>query len=109
MGWIIVVVVAIVCTLLGVALAYRLGPRVGLDMHPRLTPAKKRRLAIMLTITVAVALLIVWALGTGHTALGISVLLAVMILPEFVLIPMRITRSRRRADAARARRQARRS
>jgi|NGEPerStandDraft_6_1074524.scaffolds.fasta_scaffold386908_1 hypothetical protein len=101
MAWIIVGVLWVGAVLLGVLLAYRLGPRMGVNMQ-RLTPAKKRNLAIMLTITGGVALLTAWALGTGHIALGIGVLLAVMILPEFVLIPLRIRRSRRRAEAARA-------
>jgi hypothetical protein len=108
MGWIIVVVVFIASMLLGVALAYRFGPRMGVDMQ-RLTPAKKRKLIVWLAVSGAVALLIVWALSTGHIALGIGVLVAAMILPEFVLIPLRIRRSRQRGEAARARREGRRS
>jgi hypothetical protein len=107
MDW-IVVVLFVALMLLGVAFAYRLGPRVGIDMRA-LSPAKKRRLAIMLTVTGAVALLILWALSRGHIAPGIGVLVAVMVLPEFVLIPLRITQSRKRAEAAGARRQARNS
>jgi hypothetical protein len=42
---------------------------------------------LTLAVTGAVTLLIVWALSTGHIALGIGVLVAVMVLPEFVLIP----------------------
>jgi hypothetical protein len=106
MAWIAVVVLFIASMLLGVAIAYRLGPRVGVDMQ-RLTPAKRRHLTIMLTVVGVIALLVVWALGTGHVAIGIVVLLAVMVLPEFVLVPLRIKRARRKAEASRAARRAR--
>jgi hypothetical protein len=46
----------------------------------------------------------VWAISSGRGALGIGVLIAVYILPEFVLIPLQIRRSQRRAAEARARR-----
>jgi hypothetical protein len=108
MDWIIVVVLFVASMLIGVAVAYRLGPRMGIDVR-RLTPSKKRRLAIMLLVSGAVSLLIVWALGTGHTALGIGTLIGALVVPEFVLVPLRIRQSRQRADATRARRQARRS
>jgi hypothetical protein len=87
MAWLIVVVLFFAAMLLGVVVAYRLGPRPGIDMQ-RLTPAKKRRLAVMLTVTGIVALAIVWALSTDHVAIGIGALLAVAILPEFVLVPL---------------------
>lgn len=45
-----------------------------------------------------------WAFASGHSVIGIAVLVAVYVLPEFVLLPLRIRRSRRAADAARAHR-----
>jgi hypothetical protein len=68
--------------LLGVLVAYREGPRMGIEMK-HLTPAKKRRLAVMLMVGGGVALLIVWALSTDHIAIGIGLLFAVTVLPEF--------------------------
>ena len=87
--------------LLGVAIAYRFGPRMGIDLQ-RLTPTKKRRLAVMLTVTGIVALAIVWALSTDHVAIGVGLLLAVTVLPEFVLVPLRIKRAHRKAEQSRA-------
>jgi uncharacterized membrane protein len=101
MAWLIVVVLPLAAMLLGVAVAYRLGPRLGIDMK-RLTPANKRRLAVMLTLGGVVALLIVWALSTDRVAIGVGLLLAVTVLPEFVLVPVRIKRARRKAAESRA-------
>jgi hypothetical protein len=50
-----------------------------------------------------------WAFATGHAAIGIGVLVAVYVLPEFVLMPLRIRRSRAAAQGARNARSARRS
>jgi ABC-type transport system involved in cytochrome bd biosynthesis fused ATPase/permease subunit len=108
MVWIVIVLLFAASMLLGVAAAYRFGPRMGIDMQC-LTPAKKRHLAIMLSAGGAVALLIVWALATGHVAIGIGLLLAVTVLPELVLVPLRIKRARRKAEESRAARRARRS
>jgi hypothetical protein len=97
MAWIIVVLLFAASMLLGVAVAYRFGPRMGIDMQ-RWTPMKKRRLAVMLTACGAIALLIAWARSSGHVAIGIGLLLAVMVLPELVLVPLRIKRARRKAE-----------
>jgi hypothetical protein len=106
MEWVVVVLLYVGVMLFGMAVVSRLGPRMGINMQ-RLTPAKKRKLTVWLTVSGAVGLLVVWSLSTGRIALGIGVLVAVMVLPEFVLIPLRIRRSRQRGEAARARREGR--
>jgi hypothetical protein len=106
MAWIIVVALFVGSMLLGIAFVYRVGPRMGINMQ-RLTPARKRKLYFWLAISAAVGLVTASALSTGRIALGVGILVAVMILPEFVLVPLRIRRSRQRAEAARAGRQGR--
>jgi hypothetical protein len=101
MAWVAVAVLFVASMLLGVAIAYRVGPRLGIDMR-RLTPAKRRRLAVMLTVGGAFAMVIVWALSTHHVAIGIGLLLAIMVLPDLVLVPLRIKRARRKAQESRA-------
>ena len=72
---------------------------------PRDLPPQQRRLLwlgllVALLVTVACG----WAFATGHPAVGIAVLVAFYVLPELVLIPLRIRRSRRAAEVARRRR-----
>jgi Zn-dependent protease with chaperone function len=103
MRWLLVIAFVVLAMGLGFALASRLGPRVGVNMSD-LTPAKKRRLVLLLVLAAVPGLVVAWALSTGHTALGIGLLLAVAFLPEVVLIPLRIRRSSRAAARSRARR-----
>ena len=49
-----------------------------------------------------------WALTTGRPAVGIALLVAAFVLPELVLLPLRIRRSRAAAEAARETRRKRR-
>jgi hypothetical protein len=49
-----------------------------------------------------------WALTSGRPALGIGLLVATLVLPELVLLPLRIRRSRAAAEAAREARRTRR-
>jgi Na+/H+-dicarboxylate symporter len=56
----------------------------------------------MLSVGGIIGLLIVWALATNHVAIGIGLLLATTILPELVLVPLRIKRARRKAEESRA-------
>jgi len=44
------------------------------------------------------------AFASRHAAVGIAMLVTFYVLPEFVLLPLRIRRSRRAAEVARARR-----
>ena len=69
-----------------------------------LPPAKRRIIWVCLAVTLVVAAFCGWAFANGHAAIGIAVLVAVYVLPEFVLLPFRIRRSRQAAEAARARR-----
>jgi hypothetical protein len=72
---------------------------------PRDLPPRQRRLLWLgLLLALLVTIVCGWAFATGHPAVGIAVLVAFYILPEFVLVPLRIRRSRRAADAARRRR-----
>jgi hypothetical protein len=72
---------------------------------PRDLPARQRRLLWLgLLVTVLVTVACGWAFATGRPAVGIAVLVAFYILPEFVLVPLRIRRSRRAAAVARQRR-----
>jgi hypothetical protein len=64
---------------------------------PRDLPPNKRRLLWLgLALALLVTLVCAWAFATGHPAIGIGVLVAFSILPEFVLVPIRFRRSRRR-------------
>ena len=78
---------------------------------PRVERTRRQRWVgrAIVTAWAIVSAVAVWALGEGHTAVGIGLLVGVFILPEFVLVPIHITQSRRRAAEARARREANRS
>jgi hypothetical protein len=66
-------------------------------------PRDRRRVFWLMTgLTAAVAGVCVWALAAHHAAVAIGVLVAVYVLPGLALMPVRIRRSRKRADAARA-------
>jgi hypothetical protein len=55
---------------------------------------------LILFTTVAISMACAWAILNGHAVIGIGVLIAVFLLPDLVLIPLRIRRSRRRAADA---------
>ena len=57
-----------------------------------------------MAVTLVIGVVPAWLLVSGHAAIGIALLVAFYILPELVLVPLRIRRSRRTAEAARARR-----
>jgi hypothetical protein len=68
---------------------------------PRDLPSQQRRLLWLgLLVAVLVTVACGWAFGTGHPAVGIAVLVAFYILPEFGLTPLRIRGSRRAAAVA---------
>jgi hypothetical protein len=69
-----------------------------------LPPGKRRMVWLGMAVTLVIGVVPVWLIVTGHAAIGIALLVAFYILPEFVLVPLRIRRSRRAAEAARARR-----
>jgi hypothetical protein len=45
-----------------------------------------------------------WAFTSHHQGVGVAVLIASFLIPEAIILPLRIRRSRRAADAARAQR-----
>jgi hypothetical protein len=69
-----------------------------------LPPEQRRMFWLFITAAVVITAVCAWAFASGHAAIGIAVLVAFYVLPEFVLLPLRIRRSRRPAEAARARR-----
>jgi hypothetical protein len=52
---------------------------------------------------------VAWSFVTGRAAIGIALLVAVFVLPELVLMPLRIRRSRATVQAAREARRAKRA
>ena len=69
-----------------------------------LPPDKRRMFWLSLAAAVAITVVCAWAFASGHAAIGIAVLVTFYVLPEFVLLPLRIRRSRRAAEVARTRR-----
>ena len=70
-----------------------------------LPPDKRRQAWLYMAIGLAIAAVGGWAFTSGHAAIGIAILVAFYVLPQFVLIALRIRRSRQAAQAARARRE----
>jgi hypothetical protein len=68
-------------------------------------PSRNRRLFLLsMSAGLVIAAFEAWAFSTNHAAVGVAVLIAFFVPPEFVLIPLRIRRSRRAAKLSRARR-----
>ena len=61
----------------------------------------------MMAATLVVAFVAAWGFAEGHPAISIGLLVALFVLPELVLMPLRIRRSRAAARVAREARQAR--
>jgi hypothetical protein len=66
--------------------------------------ARRRLFWLSICAGAVIAAFETWALNTHHGAVGIAVLIAFFVLPEFVLVPFRIRRSRRAAEVSRKRR-----
>jgi Zn-dependent membrane protease YugP len=96
-----------VCVALGLWLANELARRVGLPTFTDLSV--RRRVIVVASIagTTAVALFAAWTIANGQPAVGIALLVAVFVLPELIVLPIRVRRARRRADVARGARRAR--
>ncbi len=45
-----------------------------------------------------------WAFASHHAGIGVAVLIAFLIVPEMIILPIRVRRSRRAAESARAQR-----
>jgi len=68
-------------------------------------PSRNRRLFLLsMSAGLVIAAFEAWAFSTNHAAVGVAVLIAFFVLPEFVLTPLRIRPSRRAAKLSRARR-----
>lgn len=78
--------------------------KVGINTLSETTPPARRLFWLSMGAGLVIAAFEVWAFSTHHAAVGVAVLIAVFVLPEFVLIPLRIRRSRRAAEVSRARR-----
>jgi predicted CDP-diglyceride synthetase/phosphatidate cytidylyltransferase len=94
--------VVVAATVLGLWLGSRLARRLGYEAGLR---ARLRAWA-MVALCTAVTSFAVWELTHDEPAIGLAVLVVFLVLPELVLVPLRIKRSRRAADEARARRRA---
>lgn len=75
--------------------------RVGFSALPR---ERRRLIWLMLGAMAVVTGVVAWAFNSGHSTIGIAVLVAFFVLPEFVRTPLRIRRARARAEASRRRR-----
>jgi hypothetical protein len=112
----IVAVVALVgLSVLSYVFAVWIGPKVGVDTSrlPRVwrtSDEARPRLRIRRGVAAGVLSLVVamcvavWAFAAGETGVGIVAVVAVAILPEVVLIPMRRSRARPREFSVRGRR-----
>jgi hypothetical protein len=69
-----------------------------------LPPDKRSMFWLFLAAVVVMTAVCAWAFASRHAAVGIVMLVTFYVLPEFVLLPLRIRRSRRAAEVARARR-----
>ncbi|MEA2495926.1 MAG: hypothetical protein QOJ29_3837 [Thermoleophilaceae bacterium] len=90
----------------GIWLGLRLSRRAGAT--PSDLPPRKRRIFVLMMVgTFAITLAVVISFASGKPGIGIGILIAFYILPTFITTPLRIRRSRREAEAARAARLAR--
>jgi hypothetical protein len=78
--------------------------RIGIKTLGEQAPAKRRLFWLSMGPGLVVAVFEVWALSSHHAAVGVAVLITFLVLPEFVLIQLRIRRSRRAAELSRTRR-----
>jgi ABC-type sugar transport system permease subunit len=92
----------VVALVLGMAVAVRLRLR-SRGKGGKVT----RAIWLMMGVQSLVAGVCVWAFATGRPGIAIGVLIALFVLPEFVLMPLRIRRSSAAARAARERRRGR--
>ena len=104
----IVFALLVISVVVGGWLGTKLASRMGTNRLAELNPQEKRRaytrLGVLLAIYVPATAVSVWALTSGHVGIGIAVLVAAFVLPDFVIVPLRIRRSREAARAAESRR-----
>lgn len=97
------VVISGAAAALGIWLGIRIARRAG--MRTDMPPAKRTRFVVMMVATLGIGLFAAWAITNGHAVVGIGVLVAFYVLPNLVLIPVRIRQANQRAEEARARRE----
>ena len=69
--------------------------RIGTKTLGEQAPANRRLFCLTMGAGLVKAAFEIWAFSTHHAAVGVAALVAFFVLPEFVLIPVRINRSRR--------------
>jgi hypothetical protein len=89
---------------LGNACLRKLGHKTLAETLAEMPRRARRHLWLSMLVGLAIASVVGWAFSSHHGAIGVAVLVALFILPEFVLVPLRIRRSRRAAETSRARR-----
>jgi hypothetical protein len=78
-------------------LGLRLADRFTKSRRGPLSPRAKRIRSIMVAFLFVYAMVVGWAFATGHAAIAIGVMVALVLLDPIVLIPLTIRRSRQRA------------
>jgi hypothetical protein len=67
-------------------------------------PRLRRRFYPAIGLAVAAAGVCGWAVASHHTGVAVATVIAIMIVQEFILLPLRIRRSRRATESARTQR-----
>jgi hypothetical protein len=75
--------------------------RMGMKTLGEQAPATRRLFWLTMGAGIVIAAFEIWAFSTHQAAVGVAALAAFVILPEFVLIPLHISRSRRAAQLTR--------
>jgi hypothetical protein len=95
------VVVAIVLLVVVGVIGARLGERLSQRLMPgrEITPARRRRIRVFITLAFIPPVAAVAAFATGHPSVGIGIMLATFLVPNFVSIALHMRRDRRRRRA----------
>jgi hypothetical protein len=91
------VIVGIVLVALLLAFGLWLGERVSARLMPdrEIDPATRRRFRVFIVLMFIPPAAAVWAIASGHAAVAIAILIATLVLPNFVTIALHIRRDRR--------------
>jgi hypothetical protein len=91
------VIVGIVLVALLLAFAFWLAGRAAARLMPdrEIDPAQLRRFRLLSLLMLIPPAAAVWAIASGHAAVGIAILVATFVLPNFVAIGLQIRRGRR--------------
>lgn len=80
-------IVILALALVAYWLAMWYAPKVGIDTQRGLPGSQRPLVWLMLTATVAVTIVVVWAFAAGHAAVGIVVLVVFLCYPSLYLFP----------------------